>query len=254
MFVTLSQNSNNNNIGNNDVTDSQIRQSSSNEIRIIAISDTHNGYNKLTQQLIDLYQSENDILVHCGDMTERGSVDELNNINSWFGELPYKYKIAISGNMDGIGLDKQHIDGYKIFTNAVYLQHQSLEIPDLGSNGFKIFASPYTPEFVGGFQLYSEKESRLKWQDIPNDIDLLISHGPPYNILDSTSRGMSIGDKVLMNEINQRIKPKAVLFGHVHASFGQTEVDGIQYVNAAQFNGIYSGDSSVKPVVITIKV
>ena len=234
----------------NDVTDSTMAFNNNKSIRLICISDTHNGYKSLTKKLMDLYESESDILIHAGDMTDRGSMDELNDINDWFGTLPYKHKIVISGNMDGIGLDNNNINGYDIFTNAIYLQHETFKIEDLG---LKLFASPYTPKFVGGFQLYSNKDSQDKWSKIPNDIDVLITHGPPYNILDSTSRGQSIGDNVLWNEID-RIKPKAMVFGHVHASFGQQQIDGIQYVNAAQFNGIYSGDKSVKPVVITINL
>mmetsp|Transcript_24923 Transcript_24923/g.21803 ORF Transcript_24923/g.21803 Transcript_24923/m.21803 type:complete len:267 (+) Transcript_24923:2-802(+) len=221
------------------------------DIRLICISDTHNGYKSLTKQLIDLYQSEKDILIHAGDMTDRGSMDELNDINDWFGKLPYKYKIVISGNMDGIGLDNHNLNGYKIFTNAIYLQHETFTIQEIG---LKIFASPYTPQFVGGFQLYSDKESEEKWKDIPTDTDVLITHGPPYHVLDSTSRGKSIGDNMLWNQLNHRIRPKAMVFGHVHASFGTQQVNGVQYVNAAQFNGIYSGDKSVRPVVVNINL
>eukprot|EP01084_Bolivina_argentea_P313024 542017_1 len=232
-------------------TDSHVSLSQSRQkIRLICISDTHNGYDALTQQLIELYESENDIFIHAGDMTDRGSIDELNKINDWFGKLPYKHIITISGNMDGIGLDKGNVDGYKVFTNAIYLEHEYFEIKDIG---LKLFATPYTPKFVGGFQLMTDVEAAIKWKDIPSNIDVLISHGPPKSILDSTSRGDSIGDKVLSKEL-ERIQPKAMIYGHVHASYGYQENNGIQYANAAMFNGIYHSDDAVKPIVVTVDV
>ena len=199
--------------------------------------------------MTDLFDSDADVLVHAGDMTETGQRRELEQINEWFGTLPFKREhiIAISGNMDGIGLDSAEIDGHDVFTNAVYLEHESYEIEDIG---LRIFASPWTPRFVGGFQLMSDHEAAQKWQNMP-EVDLLLCHGPPHGVLDSTSRGKSIGDEPLMRKIEQ-IKPKAVVFGHVHASFGRETAHGIQFVNAAQFNGIYAGKKTVKPILLEL--
>jgi predicted phosphodiesterase len=117
-------------------------------------------------------------LVHCGDFSDSGSEEEVRRFNRWLGSLPHAHKVVISGNMDGLGLDARlssveraaHLRS--LFTNAVYLQHESVLI-----EGMRVFGSPYTPEFVGGFQLHDEREATRLWRTIPDDVDVLITHG-----------------------------------------------------------------------------
>eukprot|EP01084_Bolivina_argentea_P308824 534098_1 len=102
----------------------KMKQSS---VRLICISDTHNSHSELTQELNDIYESESDILIHCGDMTDSGSISELKAVDEWFGKLPYKHIIITAGNMDGIGLDKNK---YKYKTNNNYNNYNSNNLFD----------------------------------------------------------------------------------------------------------------------------
>jgi len=226
-------------------------------VRLICISDTHNGHDHLTKQLTELYSSEDDILIHCGDMTNGGSLQELTNVKDWLKTLKFKHKIVISGNMDGIGLDthvsSKKINGKKLFEGAAtYLEHEKIEI-----NGIKIFGTPFTPQFVGGFQLQDDKEAQLKWKDISPDTDVLVIHGPPHGYGDLTSRKQHVGCPELANALGlsksskKLLNPKVVVFGHVHASYGviKDKQTDITLINAAQYDGIYHGKKSVKPVV-----
>ena len=144
-------------------------------------------------------------------MTE-GSLNDLRNVNEWLGKDIKKWdkneKLVISGNMDGFALENsdnsnsnnsynysqkwqnnENLEndnvGSEIFSNAVYLENNTYII-----HGFKFYGLPNTPKFVGGFQLQNENHECQIYKQIPNDIDVLISHGPPKGILDITSRGI----------------------------------------------------------------
>ena len=221
-----------------------------NTFNIICISDTHNKHDRLTTTLNKLYKSPDDILIHAGDLTNTGSRKELESVNKWFGTLPYKHKIVIAGNNDGSGMDpsktKQPIDGHKIFTNATYLENEAVTI-----HGLKIFGSPYTPKHYGGFQLDNDTESTHVFSQIPPDTNILVTHGPPYQILDQTSKGTHVGDTQL-REIVLKIKPKLMIFGHIHNAYGRHVENGTYFINAAQYNNVVDNDATVTPVVIRV--
>jgi len=87
--------------------------------------------------------------------------------------------------------------------------------------GIKIWGSPYSPEFCGwAFSLKSEADSCEHWKNIPDDTDILITHGPPLGILDRCSNGHKAGDACLLKEVKERVKPKYHLFGHIHEAYG----------------------------------
>ena len=257
-------NHNNNNNNNNNKKE----QKKYKKAHFVCISDTHNMHDVLTKEISELYDDNSDtlnILIHAGDMTNRGSYSELDNIAKWFVSNNYDYTFLISGNMDGIGLDsnsqygrtdKNKIDGHKLFNSysnnknhIYYLENESYYIKEIGLN---IYGSPYTLQFVGGFQIYSDKQSDEIWKKIPENTDILITHGPPYKILDSTSHGANVGDKILKRHVEQRIKAKYMIFGHVHESFGKyyDATSHVTYANVAQYN--YQYRKEVKPFVFDI--
>lgn len=228
-------------------------------IRLVCISDTHNLHRKLTNRLTKLCKSPHDILIHAGDFSESGSLDEISDVDNWFKQLPYNNIFIISGNMDGISLDGD-IDGHKAFNNAIYLQHEAhiIKFPDLNNAQFKIFGSPYTPQFVGGFQISDNKQGKKLWNQIPTDTDILICHGPPKDIMDITSRGWSVGDIELKDQVFKRIKPKVMIFGHVHPSHGvlNDQKSGIRFGNVAMFDNLI-GKPNAKdhdPIVFEIQI
>eukprot|EP01024_Parvocaulis_polyphysoides_P029187 TRINITY_DN26340_c0_g1_i2.p1 TRINITY_DN26340_c0_g1~~TRINITY_DN26340_c0_g1_i2.p1 ORF type:complete len:278 (-),score=36.22 TRINITY_DN26340_c0_g1_i2:133-870(-) len=226
-------------------------QSKNNMVRLICISDTHNGYEKLTEKLIELHRSDSDILIHAGDMTDRGSTDELQRINSWFGTLPYKHKIAISGNMDGIGLQKMtHDQKQKLFSNVTYLENDEVEL-----EGVKFFGTPYTPRFCGGFQLRDDKQAAQMWEKIPEDTQVLVVHGPPKGMMDMTSRGMMVGCPELKKKVDEMQDMRVMVWGHIHNAAGMVrdQQKNVTYINAAQYDGIYSGMKNIQPYVVEIE-
>ena len=93
------------------------------------------------------------------------------------------------------------------------------------------------------FNVDRGEKIRRKWEQIPDDTDVLITHGPPHGILDMVSdmwsgKAEAVGCEELL-PIVQRIKPRAHIFGHIHAGYGQLTQGGIQYVNASNCNEQY---------------
>ena len=157
---------------------------------------------------------DGDVLIHCGDMSNVGKARELKLVNEWLGSLPHKTKIAIAGNHD-VGLDiKQYdelwkrfhasnkedpVENRKIMSSVTMLYDEAITL----DCGLKIYGSPYSPEFCNwAFSLKTTQDKIDCWSKIPDDTDILITHGPPFGILDECAgSGFNAGDEVLLEEV-----------------------------------------------------
>ena len=196
--------------------------------RIVTISDTHSRHSKISPM------PEGDILIHSGDATERGGIDEIAAFNEWLGALPYKHKIFVAGNHDWL-FERSPQFAPTMMTNAHYLLDSFIVV-----EGLKIYGAPWQPRFFDwAFNVDRGEKIAKKWQLIPDDIDVLITHGPPYGILDEVAiRHEHVGCEELL-PIVKRIKPRAHIFGHIHSGYGMIEQDGIKFVNASTCNEAY---------------
>lgn len=141
-------------------------------MRIVCLSDTHNHHDFITVP-------DGDLLIHAGDLTGRGTMPEVLAVNKWLGTLPHRHKIIIAGNHD-FGFEREPALFRSLITNAIYLQHEAVEVA-----GLKIFGSPYTPWFHNwAFNVQSPADMARHWSRIPDDTDILITHGPPEGVLD----------------------------------------------------------------------
>ncbi|XP_062618352.1 metallophosphoesterase domain-containing protein 1-like [Saccostrea cucullata] len=147
---------------------------------------------------------EGDVLLHAGDFTNVGWPGEVKELNDILGQLPHKHKIVIAGNHDltfddemlqndpeafekfGLNLEKVKTDltsvgvnsAKELLTNCLYLEDACVEL-----YGIKIHGSPWQPEFCDwGFNLPRGQPCLSKWDLIPCDTDILITHGPPLEI------------------------------------------------------------------------
>jgi hypothetical protein len=87
---------------------------------------------------------------------------------------------------------------------------------------FKVYASPYTPSKAGGWAYCYDPSSPHHWE-IPNDIDIAITHGPPRGILDRTHEGQRVGCPELFAAMASA-RPLIHCFGHIHESWGAKKV------------------------------
>lgn len=204
-------------------------------MKIVCISDTHGAHAQIAVP-------EGDLLLHAGDMTLRGKPAEIEDFNAWLGSLPHKYKVVVAGNHDYLFANKP-ARARALITNAIYLENESVKIEE-----FNIWGSPATPKFLNwSFGYRRGEEIRKYWEQIPENTDILITHGPPFGILDRTFRWHPVGCADLA-EIVEKIQPKLHVFGHIHEHYGMLQQGQTQYINASVV------DMQYKPLNLPIVV
>lgn len=203
---------------------------------ITLISDTHNRHNQLKLP-------GGDILIHAGDFTSRGYMHEIDNFCKWFSKQDnYENKIFIAGNHD-FGFQDSPNKAMEIvskYPNIIYLQDDFVYVGE-HPNFIKIYGSPWQPEFYNwAFNLPRNGwEIEQKWNDIPADIDILITHGPSFGYLDKViGRKDNLGCELLNNRI-KAINPKIHVCGHIHSAYGYIKDENTHYFNASVLNEGY---------------
>lgn len=206
-------------------------------MKLVMISDTHGMYDRVNIP-------DGDVLIHAGDITAYGKLEELVHFNNWLGDLPHKHKIVIAGNHDWV-FQNRNMAARMALTNATYLQDEEITI-----DGLKFYGSPWQPEFCNwAFNLPRGAALKRVWDRIPVDTDVLITHGPPFEVLDLTNQMMRVGCEELAKVV-KKIKPKLHVFGHIHYSYGIIEREGTIYVNAATCGEDYKPDHP--PLVVDL--
>ena len=223
----------------------------------VVISDIHNLYDEYPN---NYKWPDGDVVIIAGDFLNTGNINELSPFIKWFKKLPYKKKIICAGNHDVCldeSFDKMKIGVREYAENElnehfIYLRDKSIKINDIS-----IYGTPWQPLFNNwAFNINdTENELYIKYKNIPKKIDILITHCPPYGILDKTSKyGSSLGSKMLYKRI-QEIEFKYSIFGHIHGSYG-TLIDNKfnndrMYINASACNENYIILN--KPIIFCIK-
>lgn len=209
--------------------------------RIVAISDTHNQLDKVEIPYCDL-------LIHAGDHTMSGTPNELAMASSMLRRIKTsgvaKTIVCVVGNHDK-GLSKDPYVCESMFADLNYLRDSSIIIKNL-----KIYGSPDSPTFGYGWVFNVDRgyDIRQKWNMIPDDVNILITHGPPMGILDYSPYGkVHAGCEELAVAV-KRIKPALHIFGHFHSQHGFVNRKNTIYINASSCNEKYIPIH--KPIVI----
>ena len=181
-------------------------------MRIVAISDTH-ALHFGVENLPD-----GDVLVHAGDFMKSGfDLQDIRSFNRWLGEQSFKHRVVCAGNHDRYFQNSPH-DARSFLTNAIYLENTGVTIDNV-----TFWGSPYTPEFLDWAFMYPRGSGAKYWDQIPYGLDVLITHGPPFGILDQVARGSEhLGCAELLESVEQK-KPRVHLFGHIHGGAGTFE-------------------------------
>jgi Icc-related predicted phosphoesterase len=193
-----------------------------------------------------------DLLIHAGDIAGKGSFAVIRDFNDWIGELKSSNvvgeAVVIPGNHD-LSLDPVKVgrpcnDAISLFTNCELLIDAGIEL-----NGIKIWGSPYTPAFMDwAFNKKRGQELREQWEKIPENLDILITHGPPYGIQDK-AMVQHLGDIELYDAIVTK-SPRVHIFGHIHGGYGIAVGFGTLFVNASLLDEDYH--IANQPIVFTI--
>jgi Icc-related predicted phosphoesterase len=210
-------------------------------MKITFISDSHHQHGELQLK-------SGDILVHCGDICNRGTEMEVLRFINWFREQPFKYKIFIAGNHDWFleNLENDYLE--KILPkDIIYLNDSGICI-----DGINFWGSPIQPTFFDwAFNRNRGIAINKHWQLIPKNTDILITHGPPFGVLDQTLDGKNVGCEDLMLKIN-KIKPRIHAFGHIHEAYGIVEKKGTTFINASVLDIRYNLRN--EPIIIDYNI
>jgi predicted phosphohydrolase len=225
---------------------------------------------------------DGDIFIHAGDFSACGSLSEVQEFNEWLGDLPHEHKLVIAGNHELsfdplfthpltahacghrskqglfdeiplLGHDKEKLEDAvntqnvkNHLTNCTYLEDCGVEL-----YGLKFWGSPWQPEFCRwAFNLPRGQEILNKWNLIPSDTDILITHTPPIGFNDLCCSGVRAGCVELLSTIQKRVKPRYNIFGHVHESYGLSSDGKVIYINASTCNIEYLPNNP--PIVFDI--
>ncbi|GJQ79127.1 hypothetical protein Trydic_g5380 [Trypoxylus dichotomus] len=234
------------------------------QVRFVCMSDTHSLIHDITFDI-----PAGDVFLHAGNYSKGGDIEEIVNFNTWLGTLPHKYKVVISGNhelsfdpkfvniiasrlnqntsnrrgsikdnelplnspikSDGRNEKIAKLNARQYLTNCIYLEDSSVEL-----YGIKIYGSPWQPEFGNwGFNLKRGSQLLEKWNLIPGDTDILLTNTPPLGYGDLACTNVRAGCVELLTTVQQRVKPKYHVFGHIHEGYGVSTDGKIIYVNAS---------------------
>lgn len=222
------------------------------KLKLCFISDTHTFHEQLEENGWLPEPGECDVLCFTGDATFQGWFHNVEKFCKWLDKMQkerFKYVVWVAGNHD-ITFETEPDKIAELFPkneNIYYLNDNGCEI-----NGFKFWGSPVQPWFHGwAFNRGRGDEIKKHWDLIPEDTDVLLTHGPVFGILDKTMRGPRAGCEELRKAIFDRIKPLIHGCGHIHEDYGQEEHNGIQFVNGSNCNLHYRITN--KPIIVEIE-
>ena len=222
-------------------------------MRIVATSDCHG-------MLHEVDVPDGDVLVLAGDVLAnrygnrarlsdaKWQLEELDRLAKWLDVLPHRRVVLIAGNHDFV-FQHEARAARKILSShpkIVYLKDSGAEVC-----GLKFYGSPHTPFFCDwSFNLPRDgDELRKAWAKIPSGLDVLVTHGPPFGILDRTPSGEQVGCALLLERI-ETVRPRYSVFGHIHDSYGRTRVGETEFLNVALCDESYMPVQ--KPLVIDL--
>jgi len=228
--------------------------------RFVCFSNTHGKHNSIPKH----HCPEADVLLHAGNFTNTGELEQVKDFNEWLEAYPAKYKVVIAGNHDITFHEEYYFDrGAERFhkqavpdqnsatinfevkpydcskargclKDNIYLEDNAVEMC-----GYTIYGSPWQPEFCDwAFMLLRGQPMRVIWANVPECVDVLLTHTPPYGFGDRTEENARAGCEMLKAAIEQR--PVSVnVCGHIHSGYGCSSDDITLYINASTCDSRY---------------
>ena len=212
-------------------------------MKVVIISDTHGHHRSL-----DTSDWQGDILIHCGDFLNgvNPPASLLEDVDDWFGSLKFKKVLVVGGNHD-FEAELRHGFGERVFKNADFLHDRSYY-----HGNIHFYGSPWVPNLQGWAFYASEADLAKKWKTIPRQVDVLITHTPPFGILDTPHGEQQHLGCPLLAERVQLFQPRFHCFGHIHASHGQAVKNNSSFVNAALAAGEFPFHILNKPITVLL--
>jgi calcineurin-like phosphoesterase family protein len=190
---------------------------------IVCISDTHNA------TLAPTDVPPGDVLIHAGDATQSGRAHELQATLDWLAALPHPHKLLIAGNHDLVldpGKPDEHAELDTLDWHDVrYLDRKTVTLTLDSGRALRVYGDPRTPRHGNGAFQYPRADAVQAWAGcVPEDVDVIVTHGPPAAHCD-----WDLGCRGLLAEV-WRVRPRLLVCGHVHVAYGceGLRFDGVQ--------------------------
>lgn len=198
------------------------------------ISDTHEQHSSACIE-------ECDLLIHAGDITYRGEKLQYHKFMVWVEDLldlgiVKKDVVFIAGNHD-LTLEQNPSLHLEVFPYGTYLYCSKTTVTQ-DQQALTVYGIPHQLEF-GTWAFGTNEQGLAKLlSEVPEGVDILVTHGPPKGVLDKNKTGDCCGSQALLDWIKS-YKPKLVVCGHIHESYGTQWVDNTLVVNASTCNAKY---------------
>ncbi|MBI4821598.1 MAG: metallophosphatase domain-containing protein [Deltaproteobacteria bacterium] len=195
-------------------------------MRLVFVADTH-----LAHEERRFLVPQGDVFVHAGDLCSYGRLYELERAVRWIRDLDFRHKIVVAGNHDWPFAREAEAARALVSEVATYLEDSGVTL-----EGVKFWGSPWQPAFGGwAFNLPRGRALAEKWEMIPVDTDVLITHGPPRGFGDRTFRGKKEGCDELLRCL-EKVHPPIHVFGHIHEDGGLWNHQGTTVANVTTWD------------------
>lgn len=218
------------------------------DIKIVAISDVHGKWNKITIP-------ECDILISAGDYSFRGERHMVKDYHKWLNKQEAGYIVSVQGNHE-LWVEKNFAEAKELAEKECPGVHFIGDHGTVNIEGIKIHGSAYTPWFHN-WAWNVERGIKLaeEWNKIPDDTNVLVTHGPPFGILDIVPYADGtpkerVGCHELMQRVVQLEQLKLHIFGHIHHSSGEQYFHNKKFVNASICDEQYMPTNPVRIIYL----
>ena len=212
-------------------------------LTLVCVSDTHGDHEAVTLP-------GGDVLVHAGDITAHGTESDLLRFLEWFGTRDFSHRLFVAGNHDGF-LERDAGRAARLAREAgvTWLNDSGVTL-----EGVAFWGSPITPRFLDwAFMRDPGADIERHWAMIPEDTDVLVTHGPPFGVLDEIEREGGKTERTGCPSLLARIdavRPALHLFGHIHEGRGRITRGDVTHLNVSTMNRHYR--IAHPPVVVEI--
>lgn len=191
-------------------------------MKILATADIH-------LHKIDLTKYQYDLAIIAGDLFGSGADHEIDWFLSNFKSDETTPILYVPGNHDRC-VEAGHT--WWLPKNFIMLSDESITI-----KGIRFYGFPWTLPFYNWSYMATEKQIQEKLKDFPG-CDVLISHGPPSEILDKTKSGRNTGSTTLKDLVLENDIPYHI-FGHIHEAHGIRKIGDSKFMNVSFCNRSY---------------
>ena len=213
-------------------------------MKLICFSDTH--LNSLPELLKG---QEADLFIFAGDALSRGDWREWRQFYSDLKLVRKQCKdfVTVFGNHDFYVEENPQLVREELADIGIHL----LMGEEVTIQGLRIYGEPHVPQFYDWAFMKSEEKLVYVYDQIPEGLDILVTHGPAYGILDKNARGEYCGSVSLKNKLFSMERPAKIhISGHLHESWGYFDSGKIKHYNVSILDDNYMWTNSVTEIEI----